>query len=42
MENAEDDPREYQQSGGMDEAYPPGMEHFLRECDSIAALTRSR
>ncbi|KZP28994.1 hypothetical protein FIBSPDRAFT_1039331 [Athelia psychrophila] len=32
MENTQDDPRTYQQQpmpGGMEEGYPPGMDHFL-------------
>lgn len=45
MENTQDDPRTYQQQpmpGGMEEGYPPGMDHFLRERDPITARTRTR
>lgn len=44
MESTEDDPRAYQHQmpGGMEEGYPPGMDHFLRERDSLAAHIRFR
>lgn len=42
MENPEDDPRTYQQQmpGGLEEGFPPGMDQFLRQHDSISLVYR--